>query len=383
MSKGKLSLIGVGRLGICSAVALEHSGYEVVGVDINESYVKQLNDRTFFSYEPQVTEMLRESKNLRFTTNIKEAIDFSDMIFICVDTPSTGDDRFYDTSKLSSVLKSINAEKPANKHIMIMCTVLPGYIRNEGRNIIKDCVNCTLNYNPEFIAQGVIIQNFLNPDIVLIGAQTDEAAQKIKDVYVNSVHNQPHYAIMTPESAEVMKISLNCFITTKIAFANLVGDIADKTPGANKFDILASIGFDSRVGRKCLMPGWSYGGPCFPRDNRALAGYSEKIGIDPKIFKATDQTNIEHLDFMAQNYLSQNKDTYVFQNVAYKEPCDVPITEESAKILVAVRIAKAGKKVILRDKPHILEDAKRMFGKEADFIYEDISVPRDPSTIDG
>ncbi|OHS99240.1 UDP-glucose/GDP-mannose dehydrogenase [Tritrichomonas foetus] len=383
MSKGKISLIGIGRLGICTAMVFEKAGYEVLGVDINEDYVNKINNKSLISYEPHVCEMLAQSKNFRATTNQVEAINFSDMIFICVDTPSTGDDRYYDTFKLTNVLTSINAEKPSNKHIMIMCTVLPGYIRNEGRQLIKDCTNCTLNYNPEFIAQGAIIHGFLNPDVVLIGAENETAASRIKEIYVNSVANQPHYAIMAPESAEVMKISLNCFVTTKIAYANMIADIADKTPGANKFDILKAVGMDSRVGMKCLMPGWSYGGPCFPRDNRALAGYADKIGIDAKISKATNEINLQHVDFMAQNYLEKNKDTYVFEHIAYKQPCDVPITEESAKCFVAVKLAKAGKTVILRDQPHILEDAKRLFGKEADFVYEDIATPRDPATIDG
>ena len=188
---------------------------------------------------------------------------------------------------------------------------------------------------------------------------------------------------MSAESAEVMKISLNCFVTTKIAYANMIGDIADLTPGANKFEILEAIGHDSRVGSKCLMPGWSYGGPCFPRDNRALYGYADQIGYDAKISKSTNASNLQHIDFQAQNLLNQNKDTYIFEHVAYKEPCDVPITEESAKMMIAVKLAKAGKKVILRDQPQILEDAKRLFGKEADFIYENIDIPRDPQTIDG
>lgn len=383
MSKGNISLIGVGRLGLCTALVFEKAGYTVLGVDVNEAYVKQVNERTFISHEPGVNDMLKECKNLRLTPNIKEAVEFSEMIFICVDTPSTGDDRHYDTFKLDRVLSSINALKPANKHIMIMCTVMPGYIRNQGRPAIKDCVNCTLNYNPEFIAQGAIIYGFLNPDVVLIGAETDEAGAKIKAIYENAVANQPHFAVMSAESAEVMKISLNCFVTTKIAYANMIGDIADLTPGADKNVILRAIGFDQRVGLKCLMPGWAYGGPCFPRDNRALAGYADKIGYEAKISKATNEMNEQHVEFMAKKYLDQNKDEYIFEYIAYKQPCTVPITEESAKMKVAVKLAQAGKRVILRDYPQILEDAKRTWGSQAEFIYEDLSVQRDPSTIDG
>jgi nucleotide sugar dehydrogenase len=383
MSSGNITLIGVGRLGVCTALVFERGGYTVRGVDLNPDYIKALNDRTFVSNEPNVTELLRETKNFRVTTLIDEAVNFSNLLFICVDTPSTGDQRYYDTFKLDSVLRTINNLKPTHKHIVIMCTVLPGYIRNEGRALIRDCVDCTLNYNPEFIAQGAVLQGFFNPDVVLIGAETAAAGQAIQEIYERSVLNKPHYAVMSPESAEVMKISLNCFITTKIAYANMIADIADQTPGANKFDILSAIGHDSRVGTKYLNPGWAYGGPCFPRDNRALAGYADRIGYDAKISKATDLANDQHTEYMAKRYLAMGKDIYIFEYIAYKQPCEVAITEESAKMKVAVVLAKAGKTVILRDKPHILEDARKVWGAKATFVYEDIAVSRDPTTIDG
>jgi nucleotide sugar dehydrogenase len=382
-ARGKLTLIGVGRLGLCSALIFEKAGYEVCGVDVHEDYVKQLNEKTFESHEPGVTELLRNCKNFSATCSLAEGVNFSDLLFVCVDTPSTGDDRHYDTLNLNRVLSGINSLKPSNKHVQIMCTVLPGYWRNEGRSLLKDCVNTTLNYNPEFIAQGAIIWGFLNPDVVLIGAETEESGGVIRSIYEHSVENKPYFAVMSPESAEVMKISLNCFITTKIAYANMIGDIADLTPGANKESILDAIGHDSRVGGKCLKAGWSFGGPCFPRDNRALAGYGSKISFHALLSEATDRSNEDHAVFQAEQLLKLNKEVYVFENIAYKFPCDVPITEESAKIKVGVILSKSGKKVILRDRPHILEDAKKVWDKLGNFEYEDISVPRDPKTIDG
>lgn len=290
------------------------------------------------------------------------------VLFICVDTPSTGGDRHYDHSKLSGVLQQINKFKPSNKHIMIMCTVMPGYIREVGRYLIKDCQNTTLNYNPEFIAQGAIMKGFRSPDVVLIGAENEEIGRILTQVYTDITNNEPHMAVMSPESAELMKISLNCFITTKIAYANMIGDIADKTPGADKVAILKAIGMDSRVGPKCLMPGWSFGGPCFPRDNRALLGYASKIGIDAKISRATDEMNNMHVIADFERYMAMDKDVYEFEGIAYKEPCNVPIIEESAKMKVAEMLARHGKKVILKDKPHILEVAIRDFGSLFEYV---------------
>lgn len=368
MSKGNITLIGIGRLGICSALVFEKHGYNVLGVDISEEYVRSINDKTFDSPEPDVTNYLKNSKNFVATTNFGKGIEHSDLIFICVDTPSSGNERHYDISKLSKVLSKINSYKPENKHVMIMCTVMPGYIREIGRYLLRDCKNTTLNYNPEFIAQGAIIKGFSSPDVVLIGAENDTIAAKLKEIYENSTVNKPYFAIMNPESAELMKISLNCFITTKIAYANMIGDLADLTPGADKMKILEAIGHDSRVGIKCLLPGWAYGGPCFPRDNRALLGYADKVGFDAKISRATDECNKMHNEVMCQKYLEQNLKEYVFENICYKEPCNVPIIEESAKLKVAEFLARKGKKVVLKDKPHIIEVARQEYGSLFEYI---------------
>jgi len=369
MSRGNITLIGVGRLGICTALVFEKAGYTVLGVDIIEDYVRKINEKTLDSPEPEVNGYLQASKNFRCSCSMEEGVAFSDMLFVCVDTPSTGGKRHYDVTKLSNVLSKINKLKPSNKHIMIMCTVMPGYIREVGRHLIRDCSNTTLNYNPEFIAQGAIMYGFLNPDVVLIGGENEEVSNKLVEIYTNATLNKPYMAVMNPESAEVMKISLNCFITTKIAYANMIGDLADLTPGADKLKILQAIGMDSRVGPKCLKPGWSFGGPCFPRDNRALLGYAEKMGFDAKISRATDEMNELHVQKMAEDYIKMGLEVYEFVGIAYKEPCNVPIIEESAKIKVAEIIARTtGKRVILKDKPHIIEVARNEYGSL--FEYE-------------
>ena len=368
MSKGKITLIGCGRLGICSALSFEAAGYEVLGVDIFPNYVEAINNKPLNSPEPSVNEYLANSKNFRCTCSLDEGIEFSDFIFICVDTPSTGGERHYDHSKLSKVLANINQRKPHNKNIQIMCTVMPGYIRETGRYLIRDSPNCTLNYNPEFIAQGAIMQGFLHPDVVLIGAENKEVGEALKKIYEDTTKNEPYFAIMSPESAELMKISLNCFITTKIAYANMIGDLADLTPGANKEEILRAIGHDARVGIKCLMPGWAFGGPCFPRDNRALLGYAQSVGFDAKISRATDEMNKLHNQILAEKYLKMDLPVYEFEGIAYKEPCNVPIIEESSKLKVAQYLAKHGKRVILKDKPHIIEVAREEYGSLFEYV---------------
>eukprot|EP00741_Cyanophora_paradoxa_P012487 tig00020610_g12066.t1 len=349
MSKGKISVIGVGRLGICVALSLDRAGYEVLGVDVFPSYVDAINKKTLRSPEPFVEEFLQASKNFRATTSMDEAIAFSDILMIFCATPNSGGDRFYDHSTLTRILSDINARKVQNKHVVIGCTVLPGYINEVGKFALRDCVNTSLSYNPEFIAQGEIIQTFLNPDMVLIGEGSKDAGDVLEKIYLEMCDNQPRVARMSASSAEICKISLNCFVTTKISYANYIGDIADRTPGANKYDILQAIGADTRVGNKYLRPGYGYGGPCFPRDNRALAQYAESVGIKPLISNATDEYNNLHRKIMVEELLKKNLDVYEFEDVAYKANCPVPIIEESQKLLIARDLIKAGKKVLIRD----------------------------------
>lgn len=151
-----ISIIGVGRLGICVGLCLEKVGYNVLGVDVFPEYVEKINNKSLISPEPQVTEMLLKSKNFRATESLDDALSFSDLIMIYVATPSSGGDKFYDHTALGKVLMEINKRKVTNKHIVIGCTIIPGYIRDVGLHLLRDCTNTSLSYNPEFIAQGVL-----------------------------------------------------------------------------------------------------------------------------------------------------------------------------------------------------------------------------------
>jgi len=368
MDPNNISIIGVGRLGICAALVWENKGYNVLGVDLFPSYIDAINNKVLESKEPRVMELLKASHNFRATSNIDEALNYSDMIFILVATPTGVSEKSYDHSHLSRVLSMINDRKVSNKHVIVGCTVLPGYLANVGRFLLRDCTNTSLTYNPEFIAQGDIINGFFNPDVVLIGEGCKEVGDRLETMYKKTCLNKPRICRMSPDSAEITKLAVNCFITTKIAFCNMIGDIADHTPNANKFDILAAVGGDSRVGNKCLKPGYGFGGPCFPRDNRALGYYAKSVGIMPLLPEATDNANKLHAKNMVQDFLKMNQDTYVFENVAYKEDCEVPIVEESQKLEVAKELVKAGKKVILRDRRLILREVILEFGHL--FTYE-------------
>jgi nucleotide sugar dehydrogenase len=363
-----VSVVGIGRLGLCFALVLEKKGYNVVGVDIAAPYVEKINKKELKSNEPMVEELLKGCTKMKATTSLQEALDHSDILFILVDTPSTGGERHYDHSKLGSVLLAINSFKPKNKHIVIGCTILPGYIHNVGRSLVADCVNCTLSYNPEFIAQGDIVNGQLRPDMVLIGEGSKAAGDRMQVIYEKMTDNKTKICRMSPESAEICKLGVNCFITMKISFANLIGDIADRTPGADKYAITNAIGQDSRVGVKYLRPGFGFGGPCFPRDNRALGGYGEMVGVDPLLFRATDSYNKYHTGVQMKDLLAEGKDDYVFTGIAYKSKTRVPIIEESQRLVLAAGLAQAGRKVTVRDFRDTIVECRKEFGSL--FSYE-------------
>lgn len=364
-----ISIIGIGRLGLCVALCLEKAGYNVLGSDVISEYVDKINSKTLNSPEPLVNEYLQTSKNFKATTDFNEVINFSDIILIYVATPSSGGKKHYDHTVLGQVLMKLNNQKVENKHIVIGCTVIPGYIRDVGNFLIMDCLNTTLSYNPEFIAQGNIIYGLENPDMILIGEGSKEAGDKLEEIY-KTMNNDVKVCRMRPISAEITKLSINCFITTKVSFANMIGDTAINSEGADYNDILNAVGSDSRIGHKYLKYGYGFGGPCFPRDNRALGTYIKSVGIEPLIPIATDESNKFHCNFQFEKEYEKLNEEYEITGVGYKENCTVPIIEESQKLFIGEKLAKKGVIVTLRDKKHMLDAVKLEYGDM--FFYEEI-----------
>ena len=362
-----ITVIGVGRLGLGLALLIEKGGYNVCGVDIFPELVKSLNYKTYQTKEPRYEELLQNSKNFHATTSLEEGLNHSDMIFIVVQTPNGGGEKFYDHSILSNLLMKINSYKVKNKHFIVGCTCIPKYIDEVGEFLVSDCKNCTLNYNPEFIAQGEIIKGFLNPDIILIGTKKDEVGEKLKEIYSTFIETEPKYCILRPLEAELVKISINGFITTKLSFANMISDVCDSV-GADKYKVLNSVGGDSRIGNKYFRPGNSFGGPCFPRDTKALKLFVDQTRINSDLLTATTKYNEEHIRFQVNQMLKEDKDEYIIENICYKENSKIPIIEESARLKIARWLVEAGKKVIIKDEKQLINEVKKEYGNLFKYI---------------
>jgi nucleotide sugar dehydrogenase len=356
-----ISILGIGKLGICFALNLEKVGYNVVGADINEDYVKKINDKNLVSYEPSVPEFLRESVNFKATTNIYETIEAgSEMIFVCVATP-TSEEWGYDHRQVERIVSTIIqfGKAPKRRHLVIVCTTMPGYCDTIAEKL--EPYNYTVSYNPEFIAQGNIVHDQQFPDQVLIGEADKEAGDKVQAVYEKLCQNKPVFCRMSRISAEICKLATNCFLTTKISFANSVGDLALKV-GAEPDKILSAIGSDSRIGGKYLKYGFGFGGPCFPRDNRALRQFSDAQNYELLISKSTDEVNKRHLEFQTEDYLNryEENETIVFDHVSYKKGS--VLIEESQQLALAVNLAKRGRKVLVKDHPAVIEEVRGIHG---------------------
>ena len=322
----KIGLIGAGRLGICLALLIEQAGYDVIASDVREAYVNSLQNKKTITNEPDVQSYLEKSTRIEFTTDNSRVITESDIIFTLVQTPSL-DDGSYDVSAVWKVVEDFQQIDGIlnGKSLVVGCTTNPGDCEKFQERLIVSGVS--VYYNPEFIAQGSIIKDLQHADMVLIGGD-GEHTSVLRDIYekIQSGYSIPNIHFMSTKAAELTKIAVNCFLTTKISYANQVGQVMIKDGLDDEVDtVLNAIGSDTRIGTKYLGFGFGFGGPCFPRDNRAFASYAQGVGVDHAIGETTDNFNNEHSDFLRDYYVNKNKDNraYVFHYLTYKDGVDI------------------------------------------------------------
>ena len=323
----KIGLIGAGRLGICLALLIEQENYHVIASDMREDYIKDLQNKKINTTEPQVEEILEHSINLEFTTDNRKVIRESDIIFTLVQTPSL-EDGSYDVSAVWEVVEDIKKEMGgiANypKSFVVGCTTNPGDC-DQFKDALPESVD--VYYNPEFIAQGSIIDDLRHADMVLLGGQ-GKHSKELEHLYyrIQNGFKAANVNTMSAKAAELTKIAVNCYLTTKITYANQVGQVMIRDGMEDEVKtVLKAIGGDSRIGTKYLNYGYGFGGPGFPRDNRAFAAYASKAGVETPLGATTDKFNDEHTKFLYEYYVNKNERhlPYVFHYLTYKQGVDI------------------------------------------------------------
>lgn len=367
----KIGVIGAGRLGICLALLLEQSGYEVIASDIREDYVKGLNERKIVTNEPGIQELLSKATKLTATTDNFKVIMDCDIIFTLVATPSLPDGS-YDVSSVWQVVNDVqNADfSVSGKTLVVGCTTNPGDCDNFQKQL-EDC-GVDVFYNPEFIAQGSIIRDLQRADMVLIGGKRNEVYDELCELYNRIQVTQPRISIMSTKAAEIVKLAVNCFLTTKISYANMVGEVLTLSGLEDEIDtVLTAIGEDTRVGNRFLKYGFGFGGPCLPRDNRSLGAYANKLGLEYNLGLTTDNFNNEHASFLKNYFIKKNERNlpFWFQYISYKDGTD--ILTESQQYRLCIDLLNAGYKVYVNDNRAILDQVedylKSTYGDRIEF----------------
>ena len=377
----KIGVIGAGRLGICFALLCEQAGYDVLVSDIREDYVNDLNNKKITTNEPEVEDLLRVSKNFRATTNNKEVIDECDLIYTLVATPSCDDGR-YDVSAVWQVVSEF-ADVTKKKYLVIGCTTNPGDCDNFQKQVPS---NVKVMYNPEFIAQGSIVSDLKKADMVLLGVnQQDELydiTREIDDLYRKIQTTRAIVCTMSTKSAEITKIAVNCFLTTKISYANMLGDVLNMAGCGDEITaVLRAVGADSRIGKKYLGWGLGYGGPCLPRDNRAFAHFAKSVGLEYNLGYVTDGFNNEHAKIVCDYWdtMNMHRKPYYFEYITYKKGTD--ILTESQQYRLALDLLDRGHKVYIQNDsrvtPQVSEYLDKTYGDRVRFVDNKFNINED------
>lgn len=384
------SIVGLGKLGACMAAAIASRGVKTVGVDVNAAAVEKVQRKVAPVYEPGLAEMMANCDGfLSATTDVEEAIHETQMTFVVVPTPSNEQGAFsldYIGAAMEPIGRALHV-KAGYHTIVVTSTVLPGSTEYFVRPLLekvsgKRCgYDFGLCYSPEFIALGSVLRDFLNPDFILIGECDSQAGDQLEAFYRETVRIKAPAARMAPVNAELAKIALNTFVTTKITFANMLAEICEQLPGGDVDAVTCALGLDRRIGPKYLKGALGYGGPCFPRDNSALARFLEEMGVSAKLPRAVDEINrmqaTRIVSMVEQLNLGDSRRVAVL-GLAYKP--DTNVVEESQGVAITRLLAQKGFKVSVYD-PVAMEPARRELKHTVEYADSIADCVRDAEVI--
>ena len=291
----KLCMIGTGYVGLVSGVCFSDLGNEVICVDNDKDKIEKLKQGIIPIYEPGLEELVIKNfknKRLKFSTDLNNSIRKSDIIFICVGTPSKKNGSGADLSQIYSVAKEIS--KSINKFkIIITKSTVPVTTGDEIEKILSKNVDknkFSVVSNPEFLREGEAIRDFVYPDRVIIGSNDKKSKIILKNLYLPLISKGAKFISTHRRAAELIKYAANAFLATKITFINEIANLCEKT-GIDVEDVSIGIGLDKRIGSRFLRAGPAYGGSCFPKDTKAIVTTADKFKINLSVIKSVISSN--------------------------------------------------------------------------------------------
>ncbi len=346
-----IAVVGTGYVGLVTGTCFAETGNNVICVDINEKKVKAMQNGQVPIYEPGLELLFdRNTKEgrLHFTTNLKEAVDASQIIFLALPTPP-GDDGSADLSFIMGVARDLSHIITEYKVIVDKSTVPVGTAEKVAAILAEKLPKRLFDVvsNPEFLREGVAVEDFLKPDRVVVGTKSDKAQKVMRQLYEPFVRQGNPIFFMDERSAEMTKYAANSYLATRISFMNEIANLCEKV-GANVDMVRIGMGSDSRIGKRFLFPGIGYGGSCFPKDVQALAKTASEHSYDFKILKSVMKTNALQKHILTKKinrYFKKDLDgkTVAVWGLAFKPNTD-DIREAPALVIIDELLA-AGARV--------------------------------------
>ncbi len=348
----KLCMIGTGYVGLVSGVCFSDLGNDVICVDKDINKINNLKKGILPIYEPGLEELIKKNyrnKRLNFSTNLKDSVRKSDIIFICVGTPTKKNSNSADLSQVYAVGKEIS--KSINKFkIIINKSTVPVTTGDELEKIIlrkKHKKYFSIVSNPEFLREGDAIRDFIYPDRVVVGSNDRKSQRILKSLYSPLISKGAEYVSTNRRAAELIKYASNAFLATKVTFINEIANLCEKT-GIDVEDISIGIGLDKRIGSRFLRAGPPYGGSCFPKDTKAIVSTADKFKTNLSIIKSVITSNDKRSDLLSKrvNFILKNKiknKVVSFLGVTFKANTDDMRDSSSLKLIPF--LSKKGAKI--------------------------------------
>ncbi|MDX2360044.1 MAG: UDP-glucose/GDP-mannose dehydrogenase family protein [Crocinitomicaceae bacterium] len=369
----KIAVVGTGYVGLVTGTCFAETGNQVICVDIDENKVERMRQGEVPIYEPHLDVVFDrniQANRISFTTDLKEAVDFAEIIFLALPTPP-GEDGSADLSYVLNVARELGNIMTEYKVIVDKSTVPVGTADKVDAAVRENAtVDFAVVSNPEFLREGFAVDDFLNPDRVVVGTSDEKAVKIMTELYSPFIRDGHPLIIMDEKSAELTKYAANSFLATKITFMNEIANFCEIV-GADVDKVREGIGSDSRIGHKFLYPGIGFGGSCFPKDVSALVKSGAQSGYNFEIIQSVLDVNerqkVVLIDKVANYFGDLSGMQFALWGLAFKPDTD-DIREASALYMIEALLA-SGASIVAYD-PEAMENVKRVVGDSIEFVND-------------